>query len=82
MSIRNESTHEYYFGLANKLQLRFVSRENFDINPNLLEKNKCTDYLRLQAIPIAETATTITIATANPTTSNRDKITEFWSKIP
>ena len=63
-----ENNVEAYFSeLAKKSRLRYVSLLEIPINSFSLEKNKNTDYLRLQALPISETETTLTIATSNPT---------------
>lgn len=80
MAINSENIHQYYSVLAKQSRLKFMTLESANIDPDLLEKNKCSDYLKLQALPIAENATSITIATANPTEINREKINDYWNK--
>ncbi len=78
MSKHVRSIKKYYSDLAKRHNLDFLSFDNIKMADFLLEKEKCSDYLRFQAIPIDESEDSIDIATADPSEKNIDKIKDFW----
>jgi cellulose synthase/poly-beta-1,6-N-acetylglucosamine synthase-like glycosyltransferase len=80
MFARDENVKNYFSELAKQHSLKFLFLPSLQINLTLLKKTDSPDYMRLQAIPLAETETTITIATSNPTTQNIAMIHEFWKE--
>jgi cellulose synthase/poly-beta-1,6-N-acetylglucosamine synthase-like glycosyltransferase len=79
MSESKRNIHQYYSDLAEQCQMDFVKVNYSDIDPELLQKDDRNDYLKLQAVPINQTPTTITIGTAHPIDTNLEKINLFWA---
>ncbi|PJD92727.1 MAG: hypothetical protein CK424_03870 [Legionella sp.] len=75
---QNIRTH--YTALAHQYDLPFRSLSALTVTPHLLQTDKRSEYIRLQAIPISQTKNTLTVATANPTPKNIKKINDFLGK--
>lgn len=74
-----ENIKKHYVALAEKYKLDFISLKSIHVEPNILDENKISNYLKLQAIPIEKTKNIIKIATSNPTVDNCERINEFFS---
>ncbi len=67
----------HYHALAQEYGLPFRSLKPLRIQPDVLHVDQRSNYVSLQAIPIAQTEHTLTVATANPTPQNIKKIGDF-----
>lgn len=74
------SVYAYYSELSKQYQCDFVNLNLFDLDLSLLKKRSRGDYIKLRAIPISQTETTVTIATAEPSAQNKIKIEAFFTK--
>jgi len=70
----------YYTKLAKKHDMPCIHLDIASVDTSIIKIKHRVDYLTLQAIPIAQTKSTIKIATANPDTNNQQKIKDFFSK--
>lgn len=78
MFTNSKNTNAYYAELAKRHHMHFILLQFSQIQPDLLEIKNSQEYLKLQAIPVAETHTEITIATADPSQKNIEKIHALW----
>lgn len=77
---RTKNVIDYYSELAKKYHLDYQQLDVSAIKSELLDKKDSDSYLKLQAIPIDQTKSSLIIATANPTKDNLEKINAFWGE--
>lgn len=75
-----EKIAAYYSGWAKKSGLTFLPLDMKSLDASLLKADERPDYIRLQAIPIRQTESSLVVATANPEEKNQKEIMEYWRK--
>lgn len=76
--MKENNVTRYYSELAKKHNLDYAQLDKLQEGSSLLNIDKRLDYIRLQALPIAQTEKTVTVATANPTSQNQKEIIAFF----
>ncbi|MFI5206041.1 MAG: hypothetical protein ACHQVK_03800, partial [Candidatus Paceibacterales bacterium] len=73
-----EKIAAYYSEWAKKSGLTFLPLDMKSLDLSLLRADERPDYIRLQAVPVRQTQSSLLVATANPEETNQKKVKEFW----